>query len=139
MIGYLTEKRHRSIVNLPVSLPETELRRGRYLTCAQINLALGQTLRVRCLNLHLISVLTASVVPQIFNTALGLASAGLYLTPMMCSSALLLTAQAPGVTALNSFTYWDFSTPGLYSFVVSNNCSNADLSVALTGAVQLLN
>ena len=54
MNGYLTTKRYKSLVDLPISLAQTELRRGRYVTCGQVLLTLGQVMRIRCLNLHLI-------------------------------------------------------------------------------------
>jgi len=66
-------------------------------------------------------------------------SAGIYLSPMMCSSACLLAVQSPGVSSMNSFAYKDFATPGLYYFTVSNNTTNVDVSVSLTGVVKLLN
>jgi hypothetical protein len=139
MNGYITTQRFGTSLDVPISLPQTELRRGRYINCGQVRLTLGQTMRVRCLNLHLVSILTATAVPNSFSAALGLVSAGIYMSPMMCSSACLLTAKSPGIVSLNSFAYKDFSTPGVYYFTISNNTTNIDVSVALTGVVKLLN
>jgi hypothetical protein len=139
MRGYVTPTRFASTFNLPILLPQTELRRGRYITCGQFQLSLGQTMRVRVLSLHLVSILTASATPSSFSSALGIVSAGIYLTPMMSSSPCLLVANAPGVTALNPFSYRDFSTPGIYYFIVSNNTSNVDVTVAVTGVAKLFN
>ena len=136
--GYMTPQRYSALFDVPIALPQTELRRGRYLNCGQIKLGLGQTLRVRCLHLHLVSIITASALPDIFSTTLGIVSAGVYTTPMMCSSACLLSLSSPGIASLNSFAYRDFSTPGTYYFAVSNNCSNIDVSVVLTGVAKLI-
>ena len=139
MNGFITTQRYSTAFDVPIALPQTELRRGRYINCGQVRLTLGQTLRVRCLNLHLVNIITATATPHSFSTALGIVSAGIYLTPMMCSSACLLVAKSPGIISLNSFAYRDFSTPGTYYFTVSNNTTNVDVSVALTGTVKLLN
>lgn len=139
MAGFITTTRYNSIFDAPIQLPETELRRGRYIIAGQIQLTLGQTMRVRCFSLHLVTIITASATPNIFSSALGVVSAGIYLSPMMCSSPVLLSANAPSVVSLNSFAYWDFATPGLYSFIVSNNTSNVDVSVSLTGVAKMLN
>jgi len=137
--GFVTTQRFGTTFDVPIALPQTELRRGRYINCGQIRLTLGQIMRVRCLNLHLVSIITATALPDIFSTSLGIVSAGIYLSPMMCSSACLLTMQAPGVMSMNSFSYKDYATPGIYYFTVSNNTTNVDITVALTGAVKLLN
>ena len=139
MNGYITTQRFGTTFDVPIQLPQTELRRGRYINCGQVRLTLGQTMRVRSFNLHLISILTATALPSIFSSSLGIVSAGIYTSPMMCSSACLLSAQSPGLISLNTFAYRDFSTPGIYYFTVSNNTSNVDITVALTGVVKLLN
>jgi hypothetical protein len=139
MNGFITTQRYGTTLDVPINLPQTELRRGRYINCGQIRLTLGQTLRVRCFNLHLVNIITATATPSIFSTALGIVSAGIYLSPMMCSSPCLLAVQSPGVASLNSFAYRDFSTPGLYYFTVSNNTTNVDVSVSLMGVIKLLN
>jgi hypothetical protein len=138
MRGYVTKHRFRSYLNVPIALAQTELRRGRYLNAGQVLVEVGQVMRVSCLNLHLISILTPTVSPSIFNTPLGMVSAGIYLTPMACSSACLLATSSPGVVSTNYFACRDFG-PGLYYFVVSNNCSNCDVAVCLTGAAKLIN
>jgi hypothetical protein len=139
MNGYLTPTRFSTNFDVPLQLPQTELRRGRYLNCGQIQLTLGQAMRVRLLDLHLVSILTASATPQIFSTALGVISAGIYTTPMMCSSPCLVSSSSPGVVSLGRYAVREFATPGIYYFLVSNNTSNVDVSVVLTGVVKVLN
>lgn len=139
MNGYVTPSRFASVLNTPICLPQTELRRGRYIQAGVIRLALGQILRVRLLTLHLINVITPGVTPDIFSTPLGLASAGIYMSPMACSSVCLLSVNGPGATALNPFAYREFACPGDYRFLVSNNTSNVDVTVALTGVAKIVN
>jgi hypothetical protein len=138
-MGFTTAQRFQQILDLPISLAQTELRRGRFIAAGRIKLELGQVMRVRLFALHFISVLTPLVDPAVFNTALGIVSAGVYISPMICSSALLLKLSSPGIVAANSFACKDFSTPGTYVFLVANNSSNVDASVSLTGSVKVFN
>lgn len=138
MTGYITPGRYAQTFDIPISLPQTELRRGRYIIVGQIQLALGQAMRIRCLNLHLVNIITPTAVPATFNTALGIVSAGIFLGPMFCSSAALLSSSSPGIISMNPFQFQDFATPGLYTVVVSNNTSNVDVSVLLTGVAKIL-
>lgn len=139
MNGYVTDSRYPTIYDLPIQLPQTELRRGRIIVAGQVRLYLGQVLRVRVFTLHLIGIISPDVVPNIFNTPLGLVSAGIYLGPMICSSPVLAKADAPGVISMNNFQYREFATPGTYTFYVSNNTSNTDMTVALTGVAKVYN
>lgn len=139
MRGYITADRYETVYDLPIQLPQTELRRGRYIIFGTVSLGLGQVLRVRCFNLHLINILTPSAIPNIFSTPLGVVSAGVFTTPMMCSGALLMRAASPGVVGFNSFQYRDFGTPGNYYFAISNNTTNIDVSAAVTGTCKIFN
>jgi hypothetical protein len=96
-------------------------------------------MRIRLMSLHLINVLTGNSTPIELSTPMGVVSAGVYLGPMICSSAALLKATSPSVVSMNPFQYQDFATPGNYYFVVSNNTTNIDVTVALTGVAQILN
>jgi len=139
MPGYVTEKRYQTIYDLPIQLPQMELRRGRYMVFGTVNLVLGQIMRIRCFNIHLINIITPGNTPNIFSTPLGLVSAGVFTSPMLCSGSILMKAFSPGVTGFNSFQYQDFATPGLYYFAVSNNTSNIDMTVAVTGVAKIIN
>jgi hypothetical protein len=139
MNGFVTTDRYQTIYDLPIQLPQMELRRGRYIVCGAVKLVLGQVMRVRCFNLHLINIITPDNTPDIFSTPLGLVSAGVFMSPMLCSGAVLMRCLAPGVAGFNSFQYRDFATPGIYYFAVSNNTRNIDLTVALTGVAKIFN
>lgn len=137
MNGFVTASRYATTCDIPIQLPQTELRRGRYIVAGQVRLILGQTMRVRPLSLHFISVLTAGVTPIALTTGTGIISAGVYLGPMLCSSPLILRSFSPSIITMNPFQYRDFSTPGIYSFIVSNNTQNVDVTAALTGVAKI--
>lgn len=139
MNGYVTGERFQTIYDMPIQLPQMELRRGRYIIAGTIKIGLGQVMRIRCFNLHLVALLTPDDTPDIFNTPLGIVSAGIYNSPMVCSSGVLLHTLSPGVVGFNSFQYRDYATPGTYSFIVSNNSRNVDLSVSMTGVAKIIN
>ncbi len=139
MNGFITTSRFATTFSAPIQLSQTELRRGRFLVAGQVKLLLGQTMRVRLLSLHLINVLTGNTTPIELSTPMGVVSAGVYLGPMICSSAALLKATSPSVVSMNPFQYRDFATPGSYYFIVSNNTANIDVTVAMTGVAQILN
>jgi hypothetical protein len=139
MNGYITSSRFNSVLNAPISLPQTELRRGRYIIAGQVKVTLGQVLRVRGFVLHLLALLTPDAQPDIFNTALGLISASINPSQMICSGPLRIGATSPGAVSFNSFSYKDFAAPGVYYWIVSNNTTNVDVTVALSGVAQILN
>lgn len=139
MNGYITDQRFATTYGVPIQLSQTELRRGRFLVAGQVQLFLGQTMRVRSFNLHLINILTTNVVPSLLSTPIGVVSAGIFLGKMLTSGAVLMRTSSPGVITLNPFQYRDFSTPGVYYFVVSNNAVNVDVTVALTGVASIFN
>lgn len=139
MNGFVTNERFQTIYDLPIQLPQTELRRGRYMFFGAVSLVLGQVLRLRCFNLHLINIITPESTPNIFSTPLGLVSAGVFMSPMLCSSGALVKCSSPGVIGLNNFQYQDFAVPGTYYFGVSNNTRNVDITVAVTGVAKIFN
>ncbi len=139
MNGFVTTTRFATNYAVPIALPQMELRRGRFTVVGQVQIVLGQTMRVRMLNLHLINVITINTAPVELSTPMGVVSAGIYLGPMITSSPAMLRATSPGVVSMYPFQYREFSTPGIYYFVVSNNTTNIDVTVALTGLASILN
>jgi len=131
----LTQNRYDRIVSLPISLPQTELRRGRSIEAAVVNLGLGEELEVRSLTIHLVRILTQGTQPSLNNTALGLASAGVYFATMLTGGAFV-KADAIGAWTWNPSAPMRFVTPGIYRVLVSNNASNTDLAVTVTGSIK---
>lgn len=134
---YITATRYARIVDLPVALPQTEVRRGKQIILGRVTLALGQLLRIRSLVLHVIRNLTPGPLPSSMNTTLGIASVGIYLGPMLTSSPALVRGPTTGSFALNSFGLHDIVTPGNYTVIVANHTDNFDLSVIVTGSLKL--
>lgn len=139
MNGYVTADRFQTIYDLPIQLPQMELRRGRFMIFGAVSLVLGEVMRVRCFNLHVINLITPESTPNIFSTPFGLVSAGIFTSPMLCSAGVLMQSSSPGVVGFNSFQYRDFAVPGIYYFGISNNTSNIDLTVAVTGVAKIIN
>jgi hypothetical protein len=139
---YVQESRRNTVVDMPVSLPQTELRRGNELLLASVPLALGQRLSVRALTLSLLKILSSGSAPDRINTPQGLCSVGVYVGEMLCTPLCLVVAGQVGTAALNAFAPREFVTPGLYTVRVFNNTGRVtghavDLSVTATGVLKL--
>lgn len=135
--SYVSSSNLSRILTIPVSLPQTELLGGKSIEISQIQLGLGQSFELRSLTLHLLQVLTPGVSPLFNTTSLGLASVGVYLTSMLTGSPALVQTATPGAVSYNPNAPAKFSSPGLYTFVASNNTSNLGLSIIVTGSVKL--
>lgn len=136
-MAYVTETIFSRTLALPISLAQTELRRGKDIQIMQFNLALGQVLELRALNLHLIKVLTPGVLPEYVNRSLGLASLGIYEGPMLTGAFALVKGSQVGVTQFNPWMTRRFVSPGTYTVLISNNTRNVDVSVCAMGALKL--
>lgn len=136
-MAYVTETIFGKILAIPVSLAQTELRRDKDIQIMQFELALGQVLELRALNLHLIKVLTPGVVPDYANRSLGLASLGVYNGPMLTGALALVKGSQVGVTQFNPWAVRRLVSPGTYTVLVSNNTRNVDVSVSVLGALKL--
>jgi hypothetical protein len=139
MNSVVTASSYSSVYDLPIQLPQMELRRGRYDIFGAVSLSLGQVMQIRCFTLQLINILTPNSAPNIFSTPLGIVSAGIFISPMVCSGGVLMSLSAPGVVSFNNFQHRDFAIPGTYYFAVSNNTSNVDITVAVTGVAKIFN
>lgn len=138
-MSYLVATEFDRIQTMPISLPQTELRRQKSLQVATVVLNLGQVLELRSLNLHLIKILTPGVLPALVNTSLGLVSVGLYLGSAMTTGGIaLVVASAPGVSSYHPAQPARVTAPGLYKVFVTNNSSNIDVTAAVTGSAKIL-
>ena len=122
---------------MPIAMAQTELRRGKAIQIMQFNLQAGQMLELRCLNLHLLKILTPGVVPAYASQALGVVSVGVYLGPMLTSGAAIVRGYQVGVSQFNPFQARQLRSPGIYTCVVSNNTYNVDVSVCVTGSLKI--
>lgn len=133
---YVTPETFDRLLTVPIALPQTELRRGRSMQLASVQLRAGETLELRSLCLHVLRLLTPGVAPQLNNSALGLASVGIYATQMTGSGIGLVHTMSPGATAWNPYVPVRIRTPGTYRVVVSNNAANVDLALIVTGCLK---
>lgn len=136
-MAYVTPNIFSRILSIPVSLAQTELRRGKDIQIMQFNLQLGQVFELRALNLHLLKILTPGVTPEYVNRSLGLASLGVYEGPMLTSALAIVKAAQVGISQFNPWSVRRFVSPGTYTVVLSNNTRNVDISVAALGALKL--
>lgn len=135
---YLTTTDYDRFTTLPIALPETELRRQKYIQIASFTLLLGQRLELICCNLQVLNILTYGVAPVLADGTLGLASVGFMASTMISSAVGLVTVEGVGTMTLNSDQPVIVTAPGTYSAVVLNNSLNVDLAVVVTGSVRIL-
>lgn len=137
MNGYITNERLRRTLHVPFSFPQTELRAGRSMAVAVINLTRGQRLEVRSLTLNVLRVLTTGLLPALRYDAMSVCSLGVYSGESTACPVVYTTAKGNSSTTSNPNRRHVLEGPGKYTVVVSNNTSNLDLSVAGTGAAKL--
>jgi hypothetical protein len=139
---YITSERYASILDLPICLPETELRRGTVVQIASFKLTAGQVAAVRFLNLNVLHVLTPGVVPDAINSAYGWCYAGVFAGHMVASPFIVVASSQVGSTSLNSAEENLVASPGLYTVLVANNTGKLydfaiDLLVCVTGVIKI--
>jgi hypothetical protein len=136
MTGYVTPSRLARTIELPISMAQTELRRGEVIQIAKAMIDQGQTLEMRMLTLNLVRVLTFGQIPVYLNSAFGLCSVGLYFGPMISSPLAYVKITTNGTAMLNPYKRKVMKSPGVYRILIANNTSNLDLSVCATGSMK---
>lgn len=132
MNGFVTTNRYARVIDLPLCMSQTELAAGKQIYIARIPVALHQRVEIKSLTLAVLAILTPGVVPVYLNTAMQLCSVGLYRGPMI-TSPLCYAAFTDETATTNPFSTCVIETPGTYNVIVSNNTTNTDLSVLVTG------
>jgi hypothetical protein len=134
-----------AIIDLPISLPQTELRVQDSIVVAFFKVGVGQRLDMGWLCLKLLNVLIPEGEdPVKVNTSLGLVYAGLYAggfdpvrrpsgTPMH-----VISLSGPVSRILNPVRARSFDGPDIISVVVVNNTTNVLVDVTLVGSAKLL-
>lgn len=154
-MGFLTESKLANVIDMPVSLPTTEIKQGDWLVIASVKITAPQRLRMRFLNFRLVSAdvdiadITAS---NKISGSLGLAYVALRRDYQSGSPG---TAGALEVLQINDLGLVErptdetiYVTPGVYSWIVANNMQPSDestiptsteinLRLAVTGQVRL--
>lgn len=155
-MGYLTESKLASVLDMPVTLPATDLQMGDWLILSTIKVIEPQQLTYRWLDLQ---ILSATVdVDDITANNLIFGNLGLVYVALRRNYA----SGSPGETgALDVLTISDvelisrdftdiltFVTPGNYSWIIANNCqpsssstistsTSIDFRVSVTGQARL--
>ena len=144
---YITPDRFAAIGSLPISLPQTELRRGSVIQASVFKLKPAQIAVIRMLNLTVLKVLTPGVVPDIINSTFGIVGAGVY-GPinswgghMVCSPFIRVASNGLGTASLNPYVEYRVATPGVYVVALFNNTGRTsnfalDVSVNMTGLIK---
>lgn len=135
-MGYLTEKRLESTLDIPVSLPATDLVQGDWLVVATVKIVSPMRLTYRWCNLQLLSssvdVSQISSVNKIYGN-LGLAYLALRLNytggnPGVSGALDALVVTGLGVAVRNQDDPLTLAVPGTYSLVLANNMKPDSLS-----------
>lgn len=154
-MAYLTESKLASVVDMPISLPTTEIKQGDWLVIASVKIATPQRLRMRFLNLKLVSaevsVADIGSTNKIFGN-LGLAYVALRRdyqsgSPGEAGAVEVLKVEDLGLVERSNVESI-YVTPGVYSWIVANNMQPSDTSdiptsteinfrLAATGQVRL--
>ena len=136
MTGFITRTRRANVLDLPISMAHTELRRGETLQIAQVQITLNQILELRALTLNVVRVLTFGAIPSYLNSAFGLCSVGLYFGPMISSPIAYVKITTNGAALMNPYARKIIRSPGIYNVIVANNTNNMDIAVCATGSMK---
>jgi hypothetical protein len=130
-------------MNVPICLPQTEMRRGSTLHVASFALLSGQRAEIRSLNLSIVRLFTPGVNFSEINKPFGLASLGVFDDDQMaCSPIIGVHAHELGTTSLNPSIRHTLMTPAVYRIVVTNNTgltydTSLDFAVVVTGCIKI--
>jgi hypothetical protein len=119
-----------------------ELKARSSILIATINLTIGQKMRIRWLGAKIVKMLNVAS-PLKVNSNLGLIYVGVYsgdLDDVKRPTGVSLVQMAVNQTTLkqmNPFHFRNFTSPGTYSMFVTNNTSNLDFDVVVTGSAKL--
>lgn len=138
---YVTPERYAAISDLPICLPQTELRRGTTVQIASFRLGPGQRAIIRAMFMNIISVLTPGVSQDAVNSSFGWCYAGVFAGHMVSSPFIYVAASQVGVTGLTTTADKVIASPGLYTVMLVNNTGKTpdraiDLAVCVTGVIK---
>jgi len=140
MSGYLTTHKLSNVIDLPISLPATELKQGDWLVVASVKIAEPMKLTYRLLTG---SILASTVgISQISNSnkivaSLGLAYVVLRInyaggSPGGAGALDTLVMNDLGTIQRNTSSTLTLTTAGVYSWVVANNMQPSSTSLVPT-------
>lgn len=135
-------ERFERIVDLPLSLPQTVLNARTSILVATVQLFIGQKMCIRWLGGKIVKMGNTDV-PVKINSNLGLIYIGVYSgdlddvkRPTGVSLVQMPINQATA-KRMNPFHFRNFTAPDTYSVFVTNNTSNLNFDVVVTGTAKL--
>ena len=157
-MAYLTESQLSNTMDIPISLPSTDLQKGDWLIVASVAVVSPMLLTYKFLNLDLLSstvdITQIQAVNQTYGN-LGLAYVALWLnytsgSPGAAGALDVVTADALGSFQRDTSNVLTLTQPGVYSWIVANNCqassdptsiispsTSIDYTLSVTGQVRL--
>lgn len=139
---YVTPERYASIADVPISLPQTELRRGSTIHIASFRLSAGQKAVLRVMGMNILSVFTPGVLADQINASFGWCYVGVFSGHMASSPFIYVSASQVGVANLPTTCDKVIASPGVYTVQLVNNTGRTydkalDLSVCVTGVIKI--
>ena len=140
--AYITTDRYASIVDLPVCLPETAVRRGNVVQIASFRLTLGQKAVIRVMDMNVLKVLTPGVIPDAVNSSFGWCYLGVFAGYMATSPFASVSASQVGIAGFQSSCEKVIVSPGVYTIKLVNNTGKTaaralDLAISVTGVIKI--
>lgn len=164
---YLTDIRYESLLDLPISLPETKIGPNEWIVITTVKIQAPQAFTLSLLQMTLVSALNVGTgqdslsggpsangvypfpgIPALVDPNMGLTFLALYsafdpLSPPTSQAAqevptiLADPSNILPIYAQRTLSPATFSAPGAYSFVLCNNTSNCELRMNVLGQVRL--
>ena len=139
---YVTPERYASISDVPISLPQTELRRGSFIHIASFRLSAGQKAVLRVLDMNVLNVLTPGVSPDQINASFGWCYVGVFAGHMASSPFVYVSTSQVGLVGLPTTCDKVIASPGIYTVQLVNNTGRTfdkaiDLAVCVTGVIKI--
>ena len=139
---YITTERYASIADMPICLPQTELRRGSSVTIATFKLEEGQRASIRFMDMNVLRILTPGVTPDRINSTYGICYVGVFAGYMAASPSVTVSTDRVGTASLNAGCESVIASPGVYTVKLINNtgktaAAGLDLSICVTGVVKI--
>jgi hypothetical protein len=127
--------------DIPISLPQTEVRAGDSLVVCSVKLLLGQELRLGYVAAQLVKISPGTATK--INTSLGLVYVGIFaggfdtLRTQSGTPVNYLSFSGPRVSVLSPYNQRNFLGPDVVEVVVVNNTSNLSMDLSVIGAARL--
>lgn len=139
-MAYLTESRLDGVMDMPIALPSTNLQQGDWLVMSSIQVLQPMVLTYKFLNLNILSSPidpTQVVAANLIFGNLGIVYVALWLnyvqgtSPGSSGAIDVVTATDIGTFSRDVTNVVTLTQPGLYTWLVANNCQPSDDPTAI--------